>query len=700
MPQNDLPDDALSPEEIKSAQDDAQKLDRRTAIAQARAIRREAAALEQEAKAQAAETAAIILEQAAPEPPKTPRHKQTAPQPISNTTGKFGWLDELKPAPQVDTEAIVDELIAASAERAAQSDEDEPDEQVKKVRVEQIIADQSAAGSTDPEAAIAQVLAATAPPPSSQPEPHDLTDDAAASPDVPEDSPTAEIDKKVHRALRRLSAKEPEQSQAEASAAYRKAAEDAKRDVRKMAKEEEKEWSKEAAGVRAKRIAKRTERKTACLNVVVCFALLFGIAIGMLVLERPTVSMEENRTLAKMPDFSVEDYLDGSYTGGVAEYYNDTVPFRSVFKNLTQNIRKYMGLTGNAAIQGGVPVLQTEPAETEPVVTTMFAVTTAVTAVSSEQTASAAETTATETAPPPAEEPEQEGEISNNILIVNNRGIMLFGGYETMGEDYARNVNRYKQDLPDVNVYSMVVPTVCSFYTPDDFQYLVASEKKNIDYINSCLDGVKPVDVYSALQKHTDEPIFMRTDHHWSGLGAFYAAEAFSAAARVPFARIEEYDKHVKEGYVGTLYGYSNDITLKNNPEDFIWYTPKANYKTTFMTSSLGSPYEADFFANIDRMAAVSWYMVYMTGDDHVVHIETDVKNDRKLCVIKDSYGNALIPWLTSSFSDIYVIDMRYFRVNAVRYLKEQGVTDLLFAMNTFSANGGNAKKIETIRVQ
>ena len=202
------------------------------------------------------------------------------------------------------------------------------------------------------------------------------------------------------------------------------------------------------------------------------------------------------------------------------------------------------------------------------------------------------------------------------------------------------------------------------------------------------------------LEKHKDEPIFMRTDHHWSSLGAFYACEAFSAEARVPFARIEEYDRKSKDDYVGTLYTFSNNIILKENPEEFFWYIPRAHFTTTFYNNSFGNPREGDYFMNIDNVAPVSYYMVYMAGDDHIVRVQTDVHNGRRLCIIKDSYGNALAPWLTSSFEEIYIIDMRYFQLNAISFLREHGMTDVLFAMNTFSANGDNGAKVEKIRTQ
>lgn len=691
MPNTDLPDEIKEP--AADASKEEQKLDRRTAIAQARAIRREAAALEEEAKAQANETVSMILEHAEPAPPKAPMHNKTEPVPVSNATGKFGWLDEIKkpeePEPERDPEEIVEELLASS--------ESKPKTPVTDALVDQIVAEVTGQAPDAESGENADASEASAPQENAQPD-SDADKTTETEPDP------AEVHRKsedqVARALRRMTAKTPAMSDVEAAKQYRKSTAEAKADVRKMRRKFDRSWQQEAGSLRAAETKRRTERKFAGWNTGVCLILLFGIAAGMLIFERPTVSMEENRTLAKMPEISVENYLDGELTGGIAEHYNDTVPFRSTFKGWIQNLRSRFGLRSSAVIIGNAPAMQQDHTETEttPAETTLPALTTAVTEYAAELT-TVSETTVTEAEEAPAE-PAREGELTNNILIVDNRGIMLFGGWETMGENYANILNRYQEQLPDVKMYSMVVPTVCSFYTPEEFQHLITSEKANIDYINSVLKGVIPVDAYGALEKHKDEPIFMRTDHHWSSLGAFYAAEAFSAAARVPFAPISDYERHAKEGYVGTLYGFSNNIILKNNPEEFFWFTPKANYTTTYYNRSFGGGYEGSLFMDIENTAPVSWYMTYMSGDDHIVKVDTDMPNGRKLCVIKDSYGNALIPFLTSSFETVYVIDMRYFDLNAISFLREQGITDVLFAMNTFSANGPNTDKIETIRVQ
>ena len=706
MPNTDLPDELNIPAD--DLPQDEQKLDRRTAIAQARAIRREAAALHESEKAQAAETANIILENAEPEPPKAPLHKQTEPVPVSNATGKFGWLDEIKKPenPRADADEIVAQLLEESKARAEAQMQPEP------------------SPDPEPETAHSDLPAEEPAEPEMPDEPEapsaDTPDDILEEPEMPADAeeaapqPDQSAEEQVIRELRRFSGQNPTMSAAEAAKQYRRLTAEAKPQVRKMAKETERKWRKEAGSIRAANTEQRIGRTAAKWNIAVCLVLLFGIAAGMLIFERPTVSYEENRTLAAMPEWSVESYLSGKYTSGVAEHYNDTVPFRSTLKGWVQSIRKYMGLSSSAVIHGNMQAIPADQAAekdenasaaatTAPASATTAAASAATTA---KVTSLTALTTVEETTTTAAEEetesdePEREGEISNNILIVNKRGIMLFGGWETMGENYARILNRYKTEMPDINMYSLVVPTVCSYYTPEDFQYLITSEKANIDYINQSLVDVVPVDVYGALEKHKDEPIFMRTDHHWSGLGAFYAAEALSAEARVPFAPIEEYEKHSKDDYVGTLYGYSNDIILKENPEEFFWYVPKANFVTTFYNNSYENGFQADFFMNLDNCAPVSYYMVYMTGDDHIVHLETDVHNGRNICVIKDSYGNAMIPWLTSSFDNIYVVDMRYFRLNIKNFVRQMGVTDIAFCMNTFSANGANAQKMEDILVQ
>lgn len=449
---------------------------------------------------------------------------------------------------------------------------------------------------------------------------------------------------------------------------------------------------------RIKRLKKRYVLRVINKISVVLFSLtVLVIAVCFLILKRPEVSHIENRNLAKMPKFSFENYFSGKYTAGLELYYNDTVPGRESLKDLVADIKSNFGIASEEAKVHGVIINNKEPSKETLSVETQKP-------TEKKQTTKTTTTYVTETSVTeenPLDDPNIEGEVSNSILVYNNRGIMLYGGSKSNAEEYAEYVNNFKEDLgDDVKVYSMVCPTPVSYYLPTKYSDMTADEKENIDYINERLKSVTAVDAWGALYKHKDEKIFQNTDHHWAHLGAFYAAEEFAKTAGVPFADISRYDKKVMDGYVGTLYGYTGDSDLKDNPEQFIYYIPKAQYKTEFFTPDLSENWEGNLVVSIDNIDPVSWYCVFIGSDNVVTHVKTNVKNGRKLAVIKDSYGNALIPWLTSSFEDIYVIDMRYFEVNAVDYLKEKGVTDLLFAMNTFSATGSNFECIEKIRTQ
>lgn len=292
----------------------------------------------------------------------------------------------------------------------------------------------------------------------------------------------------------------------------------------------------------------------------------------------------------------------------------------------------------------------------------------------------------------------QGGEMSDKVFVLSDgRAIDLYGGGYERGRNYAETLNQFKQLVGDqVNVFSLVAPTAVSFYLPDDYAYMSGSEWDNIENINDYLDGVFYVDAYTALAEHVGEDIYFRTDHHWQPLGAYYAAKAFAETALVPFAPLSDYETVVIEGYVGTMYGWSGENPLvRNNPDTFTYYKPKNEYTTTYYTQSLTNPYEAGLFLKtLDNLEVVQWYTVFMGGDGEVAHIHTDVGNGRRLVIVKDSYGNALVPCLTNSFEDIWVVDMRWFEKSVSQLVKDEGLTDVLFCMNSFSATGDNQYKL------
>lgn len=296
-----------------------------------------------------------------------------------------------------------------------------------------------------------------------------------------------------------------------------------------------------------------------------------------------------------------------------------------------------------------------------------------------------------------------EGVMTNGLLKMTDStghvwGISLYGGGS--GDNYASYLNQFKKKVGDtVNVFNMVIPTQSAFYTPEEFADYNASHLNSINSIANQLDGVINVDAYSVLEAHTDEYIYTRTDHHWMPLGAYYAAKAFCETAQVDIKPLDTYKKYEVEGFVGSMYRFSDyDPDIENDPEVFTYYVPSTDHTATYYTTSFEEDYDSRFIKSIFVDQPVSGsYSIFMGGDEKIVKAETDNKNGRKLCVFKDSYGNAEIPFYIDGFEEIYVCDIRYFdNLKGSEFVKENGITDVLFTMCTFSAVGENAECIKT----
>ena len=464
------------------------------------------------------------------------------------------------------------------------------------------------------------------------------------------------------------------------------------------------ESRREAERIQRVRRAKRRRRRAslsnyiAMLNVTTMMGLICFGFVYVTFFKHETIAEDENRYLAKFPKFSVSSYLNGEYTEGVANYFDDTVHNRAKIKTFIAD--KIMPLKGmkyggddGVELFGGTfeHVSSKTTAPVTAAVTTVSSASSDGTAATSAQE-TVVTTTTTEPLPNAAEPAAENGEVTNNILIVNGRGISLYGGGWGNELEYASYLNQYKEALGDsVNVYSMVLPTSSAFYLPENYQSLSYNEKDDFDRIAAALVNVTPVDAYTALLKHKNEPIYSRTDHHWQSLGAYYAAQEFAKDAGVPFAELNDtnYETVTLPGYVGTLYSYTQSATLLNNPEDFVFYKPKTNVTVTQYSTSFTDPIDVPLFNDPEHLATANYYMVF-GGDDRIAHVQTECKNGRTLVIFKDSYGNALVPLLTSSFENIYLCDIRYFDLNAVSFIKDVGATDLLFAMCSYSAVGGN----------
>lgn len=449
------------------------------------------------------------------------------------------------------------------------------------------------------------------------------------------------------------------------------------------------------------------------VNVAVVLLFFVGITLFLLLGKRPTESVIEKRELAEFPSLTAESLLSGKFTDGISDYFNDTVPCRDTFKKWTSNLLSLRGFRQNdVVIYGGTgPQAQeaetAKPSSSEP--GTESREPSSLPSPSSSQDSSgesslsstvdsSSSESSSEVENMPAPEAEGEFQAGGSILVVGDRAMEMFFGLDDVTEAYAQTMNAYKEDLgAGVNVYEMTIPVSVAYYIPSNYADMTIDPKVRIDQIGGLLDsGVEHVDIYGTLASHKDEEIYFRTDHHWTPLGAYYGAGVFAEKAGVPFPGLSKYQKEVTEGYVGTMYAFTQDPVLLNNPEDFVMYKPKNNYTVKYFSPSYEELDRGDtLFYDTD---VSNLYASIMGGDEVVTEIKTDVKNGRKLVMFKDSFGNAMVPFLLNSFEEVCIVDMRYFELNAVQYIKDKGATDVLFADCVFTACGGN--RAEEIRTQ
>lgn len=257
-----------------------------------------------------------------------------------------------------------------------------------------------------------------------------------------------------------------------------------------------------------------------------------------------------------------------------------------------------------------------------------------------------------------------------------------------MSAYYAQTLNAWQERMGDgVTVYNLIIPTSIEFYLPERYRSVTSPQKPNIENIYSQLDPrIKTVDAYSAIQAHADEYLYFRTDHHWTGLGAYYAYTAFCDTAGLRPAALDSLEQRTLPDFVGTLYKEAQDSQMLKNPDHVdYWLMPVEHTVTQFRR---GSPFYGIEVPLLGEYAkGGNSYSVFLHGDYPLTKIVTGSKNGRKIAMVKESFGNAFAPFLVNNYEEVYVVDQRYFELNLPAFLEENGIHELLFINNIFAAN-------------
>ena len=285
---------------------------------------------------------------------------------------------------------------------------------------------------------------------------------------------------------------------------------------------------------------------------------------------------------------------------------------------------------------------------------------------------------------------ESDASYAGSVVVVGDRAMEIPTRLDDIITSYAAAVGNLAKALgPDVRTISLVTPNGGEFYSPESLHTGEHSQKDMIDFCYGQMDsGIVTVDAYAKLRAHTDEYIYFRTDHHWTQLGAYYAYTAFCEAAGFDAVPLEQFQTGRYDTFLGSMYtftkGYPQSDVLKQHPDYLDYYLPIADtHARYYADGSLenGTPVSV-VYTQLDESVS-NKYLCFIGGDTPVCIVESDVQGPTCI-VLKESYGNAFVPFLTSHYGRIIVIDPREFNqegkptLDLAAFAADQGVDDLI----------------------
>lgn len=264
-----------------------------------------------------------------------------------------------------------------------------------------------------------------------------------------------------------------------------------------------------------------------------------------------------------------------------------------------------------------------------------------------------------------------------------------FHGVYLCGDTLIAKVDEPEPSLPEKNlgyvealagktevpVYLGLIPSAAEVWSdrlPDG-----AQSWDQAAFLQQAADtGLPAIDFLSALTAHADEDIFYRTDHHWTTLGAYcgYTAvlaalgrgdEAIPAEAFAP--------ETASDAFNGTLYSKSGIHWLRPDTMEF-WVPETGLTVTSWRTGKPESAalYDRSYLDSKDK------YSAFLGGNQPLCVIINDANPDGgKLLVVRDSYSDAMAPFLARSFAEVHLLDLRYYRASVAQYAADNGIDDI-----------------------
>ena len=353
----------------------------------------------------------------------------------------------------------------------------------------------------------------------------------------------------------------------------------------------------------------------------VLFILLLVVTFAVnIILKDKLYSDQENRVFQQFPEFSVGNYLSGRYESQLDNYANDQFMFRNTFIKI------------KSAADLSIGQLK-----------------------------------------------------ANNVFKCNDSYLMEDITYPDKSSNAAdiAALKAFKKKYSGKKMYFMLVPNAANILSSKLPSGVVThNQNSDMDKFFGAVEalGYTPIDVRDELKKASrNKQIYYRTDHHWTTDGAYIAyrkaAEIMKLKSDIKYKPLV-----VKKDFVGTLYSKSGFTNGRNDPIKI--YLPDDKKALNSVIRYTDTKEKTTNYYDMENLEKKDAYTVFGGTNHSLFSISTPVKKNRNLLVVKDSYANCFIPFLTQDYRTITIVDPRYYYENIATVIKANDIDEVLFLYN------------------
>lgn len=303
-------------------------------------------------------------------------------------------------------------------------------------------------------------------------------------------------------------------------------------------------------------------------------------------------SSDENRELSKLPAVSLSSVLDGSVSADMGTYIADHFPYRSKWIKVNTAIRSEIG----------------------------------------------------------------EG-IVNGVYISDDMLLDAKASEREKASESAAAVNAFAERYSGA-LYVAAIPTSSGVYRERLPEYLDSyRESQQItDFYEGLSSGIKRIDAFNILKMLNENYIFYRNDTKWTSYGAYCVYRTVIQKLGFLPTTYDKYTvRHVTSDFRGNLYNRS--LYSGTDPDILDFYHYPSGVEVVSCKGYYNDGTSVDKKIYDERQLDSDYmYSAYLGEDVPLLRIRTNVNNERRLLVIKDSYADCFIPFLIQHYSEIDVV--------------------------------------------